>query len=86
MSRQIGTPAVTKTGTVIMALSLLWWFLYDAQYMGTFTFIRHKIWCITETTFECEFYRENISGVSGRDLGPTACFKSSALGGKLPVG
>lgn len=57
-----GAPVVSKIGAGIMAIAVLWWFLYYAQYMGAFTFMRHKIWCIVETTYECKFYAEQISG------------------------
>ena len=62
MPRQSGPPILTKIGGAIMAVALLWWFLYYAQYMGAFTFMRHKIWCVAETTFECQFYRQQIAG------------------------
>jgi hypothetical protein len=51
-------------GLGLMALSLLWWFAYYAQYEGAFDLLGLKLLCITGTTSECSFFQEQMSAAA----------------------
>jgi len=53
-------PLMIKVGTAIYAVSLVWWFVFYAQYGGVTRMLDVKILCLTETTFECTFFRDAL--------------------------
>jgi hypothetical protein len=57
-------PIATKVGFWLLAITLLWWFAYYANYEGAFGLMKRKIMCINGATYECLFYQKM--------MGPTA--------------
>jgi hypothetical protein len=55
------TPLALKIGYGLWAISLLWWFLYYAQYSGAFDMLDLKLACITGATSECLFFQQQMA-------------------------
>jgi hypothetical protein len=53
-------PLMLKIGFALWAASMVWWFLYYAQYQGPFGLMRLKIACINGATSECLFFQQQI--------------------------
>lgn len=56
------TPFATKVGFGLLAISLIWWFVYYAQYGGAFSLMDLKLACISWPTKECYFFQQQIRG------------------------
>ena len=57
---RLRTPLMIKIGVAIYVVSLVWWLVFYAQYGGVMRMLDVKILCLTETTFECTFFRDAL--------------------------
>lgn len=57
-------PLALKIGLGLWAISLLWWFLYYAQYAGAFGLMDLRFGCISGATSECLFFQQQLAQTS----------------------
>lgn len=62
--KKLPTPLVLKIGLGLWAISLLWWFLYYAQYAGAFGLMDLRFGCISGATSECLFFQQQLANKS----------------------
>ncbi|MDP2804036.1 MAG: hypothetical protein Q8O26_19370 [Phreatobacter sp.] len=64
--KQTSTPPTVYLGIAFCLVSVVWWFVYYAQYGGAFGLIGLKLACIGFATPECAFFQANIRGAIPR--------------------
>lgn len=60
----VKTPIGTRIAFALWGVTLLWWFIYYANWGGAFGLMGLKLMCITGATPECLFFQQQIAKLS----------------------